>query len=124
MRRTLMSLLVLFAAAVSGVPMAMSGELSTARFDADLATVLAQRPETVSVIVTTVGPPTAAAAEARSLGARVTWTYTIIDGFAALAPAGVLEELAERPDVARIYLDRPVTTVMDVSHRAVEADKA
>lgn len=124
MRRTLMSLLVLFAAAVSGVPMAMSGELSPARFDADLATVLAQRPETVSVIVTTVGPPTAAAAAARSLGARVTWTYTIIDGFAALAPAGVLEELAERPDVARIYLDRPVTTVMDVSHLAVEADKA
>ena len=76
------------------------------------------------LIVTTTGAPHASADAARLMGAEVTWTYGIIDGFAAIATTDTLAALAARADVAGIWLDRPVAPVMDVSHRAIEADKA
>lgn len=79
--------------------------------------------EPVPVIVLTHGSPLAAADAARALG-RVVWTYDVIDGFAGSFAPVAIEALAARSDVRGVWLDRPVTTVMDISHRAVEADKA
>jgi subtilisin family serine protease len=78
----------------------------------------------VQVIVETAGPPGAVAAEAERLGVELTWTYSIIDAFAGLAPAAALDVLARNPAVVRIHSDRPVRPVMNISHRAIEADTA
>jgi subtilisin family serine protease len=64
------------------------------------------------------------AAYAALLGVEVTWTYSIIDAFAGLAPAAAIEILAADLAVEAIHPDQPVGPVMDVSHRAVEADRA
>ncbi len=77
-----------------------------------------------AVIVETHGPPGVVADAARALGARVTWTYAIIDAFAATVPVESLPALAVLPGVARVHEDRPVGVRMDVSARAIEADKA
>lgn len=85
---------------------------------------LASGAEAVQVIVETSGDPEPVAAFASVLGVEVSWTYTIIDAFAGLAPAGSIDTLAADPAVEAIHLDQPVGPVMDVSHRAIEADKA
>jgi subtilisin family serine protease len=80
--------------------------------------------DAVQVIVETAGYPAPVAAFAELLGVEVTWTYTIIDAFAGLAPAAAIEILAADLAVEAIHPDQPVGPVMDVSHRAVEADRA
>lgn len=80
--------------------------------------------DAVQVIVETVGDPAPVAAYAALLGVEVTWTYTIIDAFAGLAPAAAIETLAADLAVEAIHPDQPVGPVMDVSHRAIEADRA
>jgi serine protease AprX len=80
--------------------------------------------DAVQVIVETSGDPAPVAAFAALLGVEVTWTYSIIDAFAGLAPAAAIETLAADPAVEAVHLDQPVGPVMDVSHQAIEADKA
>lgn len=109
--------------ALTALPATASTD-STAKYDDHLLDVLAADPALVRVIVTTHGAPEPAVDAALAAGAQVTWTYDIIDGFAASVPTGALADLAAREDVAGVWLDRPMTTVMDVSHRAIEADKA
>lgn len=94
------------------------------KLDARVLEALAGGAETVQVIVETVGDPAPVAADAELLGVQVSWVYIIIDAFAGLAPADALEVLAANPAVAKIHFDQPVGPVMDVSHRAIEADKA
>lgn len=78
----------------------------------------------VQVIVETTGDPEPVAVFAELQGVEVSWTYTIIDAFAGLATAEAIETLADDPAVERIHFDHPIGPVMDVSHRAIEADKA
>lgn len=80
--------------------------------------------DSVRVIGTTLGDPSSAADFARQLGAKVTWEYSLIDGFAATVPTAALGRLAERDDIEKLWLDQPTTTVMDQSHKAIEAQKA
>lgn len=77
----------------------------------------------VNVIVETAGAPDAVAGLAGLLGVEVTWTYTLIDGFAGSAPVAAIEALAADGAVEYVHYDQPVGPVMDVSHRAIEADK-
>lgn len=78
----------------------------------------------VNVIVETAGAPDSLAALAGLLGVEVTWTYTLIDAFAGRAPVAAIEALAADAGVEYVHYDQPVGPVMDVSHRAIEADKA
>lgn len=117
---TMLALLMIFAAAPTPGAVATSAE----KLDEHLRAHLEDAPAAVRVIVTTVGAPDAAAMAAATLGGRVTWTYDIIDGFAATVPTASLDALTARADVRGVYLDRAVTTVMDVSSRAIEAEKA
>lgn len=78
----------------------------------------------VNVIVETAGEPGTLASLAGLLGVEVTWTYTIIDAFAGRAPVAAIEILAGDAGVEYIHFDQPVGPVMDVSHRAIEADTA
>ncbi len=96
------------------------------KFDPYLLDALAILPSggTVEVIVRTLGEPDAAVAHARTLGADIVWEYEIIDGFAIRAPSLVLDRLAVREDVRDLHLSRATTTLMDISHKAIEADKA
>lgn len=89
-----------------------------------LASALAARPDSVRVIATTSGGPDAAIAAARAAGGTVSWRYSIIDGFAATLPSAAVSRLAARPDLKGIWIDEPVKAVMDISSKAIEADKA
>ena len=115
----LLTLAVLAPASPGG---AASGQLS--KLDEALASRLAGGARSVRVIATTAGAPASAAAAARLLGATVSWEYSLIDGFAARMPASAVNLLAARVDVTGLWLDERITTLMDVSHRAIQADRA
>lgn len=78
----------------------------------------------VDVIVETAGAPDSLAAYAELLGVEVTWTFHIIDAFAGSAPVAAIEALAADAAVEYVHYDQPVGPVMDLSHRAIEADEA
>lgn len=100
------------------------GGLLDGKIDSLVLEELAGGASFVNVIVETDGAPAPVAAFASALGIQVTHTYTLIDGFAGRAPAAALQVLATDGAVERIHYDQPVTPVMDVSHRAIEAHKA
>ncbi|MBW3582796.1 MAG: S8 family serine peptidase, partial [Euryarchaeota archaeon] len=108
--------------ALGGIPSGAGADAT--KFDDRLLQVLSDTTGPVGAIVTTHGPPEAAADAARSLGGDIVWVYDIIDGFSLKASRGVLDVLSLRSDVERIWLDRPMTTVMDNSAYAIESDKA
>lgn len=89
-----------------------------------LAAQLAGGAESVRIIATTSSTPDSAMKAAREAGGSVTWRYSIIDGFAATVPAAAVDSLAARADVTGIWKDEPVKAVMDVSTKAIQADKA
>lgn len=93
------------------------------KLDVRVLEEIAAGASSVNVIVETAGAPDSLAALARLLGVDVTWTYTLIDAFAGRAPVSAIEALAADGGVEYIHFDQPVGPVMDVSHRAIEADK-
>lgn len=111
--------LLLVVAAVTPAPATASDKVDSRVLDE-----IANGADTVQVIVETTGDPGAVAADAELLGVEVTWIYSIIDAFAGLAPADAIVILAEDPAVEFIHSDQPVGPVTDVSHQAIEADKA
>ena len=115
--------LTLFGPVSSGSAESTNG---SEKLDGALASALAGAAagDDIKVIATTSGAPAAAAGAVRNAGGTVAWEYTLIDGFAATVPAARVGELAARDDVTSVWLDRPTTTLMDVSHKAIQADRA
>ncbi|MDX1611524.1 MAG: S8 family serine peptidase [Candidatus Thermoplasmatota archaeon] len=120
--RTLLIALTLMTATFALAP--GQAQSAPAPYDAHLEEALAQGMDPVKVIALTDGAADPVATQARLEGAQVTWTYDIVDGFAATVPRAQLEDVARLPGVESLHLDREVTTVMDTSSRAIEADKA
>ncbi len=114
---------VLVASAAPGHSTPSTATSASSKMDEHLVAALAEDPDEVDVIVTTVGDPNPAADAAEDLGAATTWRYDLIAGFAGRMPVEALPILAERADVERLWLDRPLGPVMDVSHQAIEAPK-
>ena len=119
--RTTTSVLCLLLALGAAAP---GGAALADKVDPLVLAELAGGADAVRVIVETTGDPAPVAAFAALLGVEVTWTYSIIDGFAGLAPAAAIDTLAADLAVERVHLDQPVGPVMDVSHQAIEADRA
>ncbi len=97
--------------------------VTQAPYDDHLLAALSEDPATVDIIAMTDGAAPPVADQARQEGATVTWTYHLIDGFAATVPTSQLDDVAELPGVVSVHLDQQVTTDMDISHQAIEADE-
>lgn len=118
-----LALLVILVAVAPGLTPAQAGVVE-GKLDPRVLDEIAAGASSVNVIVETAGAPDSLAAFAGLLGVEVTWTYTIIDAFAGRAPVAAIETLAADDGVEYVHFDQPVGPVMDLSHRAIEADKS
>lgn len=78
----------------------------------------------VEIIVETEGPAAPWTEEATRLGLGVGGAYELIPAFSATATVDQIHRLADEPWVTGIWESRPMTTLMDVSTRDIEATKA
>lgn len=60
----------------------------------------------------------------QSVGGRLVWNYEILPGFAAFMPMDAVSKLAEDDRIVRFSPSRDVTSLMDTSTNAVQADAA
>jgi serine protease AprX len=78
----------------------------------------------VLVIAQTTDPMPDANALVEGLGGRLVWNYEILPGFAATVPRDALTALADDERIVHLSPSRDVTTLMDVSAKAIQAPAA
>lgn len=78
----------------------------------------------VDILVETEGAAAHWTDKATGMGLDIGWTYELVPAFSATATVDQIHRLAREPWVAGIWESRPVTTLMDVSTRDIEATKA
>lgn len=124
--RNALLIATLVSAAIVGFPTAPATEDASWReiVEASLLEEVDRGASSLRTIVQTVGPARDAALAAGALGAHVFYMYDLIDAFAAMIPADLLDDVARLPSVQKVWRDAETYALLESSRRDIGTPQA